>query len=119
MSGKIRTLALVLVLAGLLANAAHALPGTGGFPVPDRGGFTAVLWNWLSRLTAIWGKEGSQMDPNGQPQGDDSGSQMDPDGQPLSGVTTKAGSSMDPDGKPQVPPPPSTGDAGSQMDPNG
>lgn len=103
MSGKIRTLALVLVLAGLLANAAHALPGA-GFPVPDRGGLTAVLWSWLSRLTAIWEKEGSSMDPNGQP---------------LSGVTTKAGSQMDPDGKPQVPPPPSTGDAGSSMDPNG
>ncbi|HYO15404.1 MAG TPA: hypothetical protein VE685_19585 [Thermoanaerobaculia bacterium] len=101
MSGKIRTLALVLVLAGLLANAAHALPGRAGFPVPDRGGLTAVLWSWLSRLTAIWEKEGSSMDPNGQPQGD-------------------AGSQMDPDGKPQgTLPPSSTGEEGSQMDPNG
>lgn len=104
MSGKIRTLAFVLVLAGLLANAAHALPGA-GFPVADRGGLTVVLWSWLSRLTAIWEKEGSQMDPNGQP---------------LSGVTNKAGSSMDPDGQPQsVQPPSSTGDTGSSMDPNG
>jgi hypothetical protein len=104
MSGKIRALALVLVLAGLLANAAHALPGA-GFPVPDRGGLTAVLWNWLSRLTEIWEKEGSSMDPNGQP---------------LSGVTNKEGSQMDPDGKPRpVQPPSSTGDAGSSMDPNG
>lgn len=87
MSGKIRTLALVLVLAGLLANAAHALPGGAGFPVPDRGGLTAVLWSWLSRLTAVWEKEGSSMDPDGQPQGalpagstGEEGSQMDPNG---------------------------------------
>lgn len=116
MSGKIRTLALVLVLAGLFASAAHALPGA-GFPVPDRGGLTAVLWSWLSRLTAAWEKAGSSMDPNGQPQGD-AGSQMDPNGQPLSGVTNKEGSQMDPDGKPQGVLPP-TGEEGSQMDPNG
>ncbi|RPH55728.1 hypothetical protein EHM82_04755 [bacterium] len=101
MSGKIRAIALVLVLAGLLANAAHALPGGAGFPVPDRGGLTAVLWSWLHRLTAVWEKEGSSMDPNGQPQGD-AGSQMDPNGQPLSalpaGSTGEAGSSMDPNG---------------------
>lgn len=87
MSGKIRTLALVLVLAGLPANAAHALPGGAGFPVPDRGGLTAVLWSWLSRLTAVWEKEGSSMDPDGQPPSalpagstGEEGSQMDPDG---------------------------------------
>jgi hypothetical protein len=113
MSGKIRTTALVLILAGLLAPAAYALPRGAAFPVTHRDGLTAVLWSWLSRVTAIWEKEGSSMDPNGQPQSD-AGSQMDPNGQP------KEGSQMDPDGKPQsVPPPSSTTDAGGDMDPNG
>lgn len=100
MSGKIRTLALVLVLAGLLAPAAHALPRGAAFPVPEPGGLATVLWSWLSRLAAVREKAGSSMDPNGQP---------------------KAGSSMDPDGQPQgaLPPGSTTTEAGSDMDPNG
>jgi hypothetical protein len=90
MSGKIRITALVLILAGLLAPAAHSVP-RGAFPVTDTDSLTAVLWSWLNRLTAIWEKEGSSMDPNGQPQSD-AGSQMDPNGQP------KEGSQMDPNG---------------------
>jgi hypothetical protein len=99
MSGKIRTAALVLVLACLLAPSAHALPGRA--PFPAGAGFTDLFWGWLSRLVAVWEKEGSSMDPDGHKEG----SQMDPDGQ-------KEGSSMDPNGQPH-------NDAGSQMDPNG
>jgi hypothetical protein len=86
MSGKIRITALVLLLAGLLAPAAHAIP-RGAFPVTDTDGLTADLWNWLNRLTAIWEKEGSQMDPNGKPQS-----------VPPPSSTTEAGSDMDPNG---------------------
>ena len=92
MPGKIRTAALVLLLAGLLAPAASALPRGAAFPaVPGGDGLTAVLWGWLSRAAAIREKEGSSMDPDGQPKSD-AGSQTDPDGAP------KEGSSMDPNG---------------------
>lgn len=113
MSGKIRTTALVLLLAGLLAPAASALPRGAAFPVTHRNDLTAVFWSWVSRVTAIWEKEGSSMDPNGQPLSD-AGSSMDPNGTP------KEGSQMDPNGKPlSALPPSSTTEAGGDMDPNG
>lgn len=110
MSRKIRTAALILLLAGLLTATANALPrgARSSFPLSDSGSFVTVLWDWMASLFAgSQEKEGSSMDPDGQPT-NKAGSSMDPDGQP----TTDAGSQMDPDGDP-------TTEAGSDMDPNG
>lgn len=108
MSGKIRTAALVLLFAGLFTTNASALPRSASFPLSDSGSFVTVLWDWMASLFGgSQEKEGSSMDPNGQPT-NKAGSSMDPDGQP----TTDAGSGMDPNGQP-------TSNAGSQMDPNG
>lgn len=110
MSGKIRTAALALLLAGLLTTTANALP-RGARPslsLSDSGSFVISLWDWMASLFAgSQEKEGSSMDPNGQTT-NKAGSSMDPNGQPAS----DAGSSMDPDGQP-------TSDAGSHMDPDG
>jgi hypothetical protein len=61
--------------------------------------FPDTLWRWLAGnapgLAALWGKAGSEMDPDG----------------------VKAGGEMDPDGR--VIPSPATADAGVEMDPNG
>lgn len=110
MSGKIRTAALALLLAGLLTTTANALPRGAGssFSLSESGSFVSVLWDWMvSFFAGIQEKEGSSMDPDGQPT-NKAGSHMDPDGQP----TPDAGSSMDPNGQP-------ASDAGSQMDPDG
>jgi hypothetical protein len=110
MSGKIRTVALILLLAGLFTATANALPrgARSSFPLSDSGSFVTTLWGWMASFFAgSQEKEGSSMDPNGNPT-TNAGSQMDPDGQPR----TNAGSSMDPDGDP-------TTEAGSDMDPNG
>jgi hypothetical protein len=109
MSGKIRTAALALLLAGLLTTTANALPrgARPSFPLSDSGSFVTVLWDWMaSLLVGVQEKEGSSMDPDGQPT--KAGSQMDPNGQPI----PNAGSQMDPDGDP-------TTEAGSSMDPDG
>lgn len=110
MSGKIRTTALILLLAGLFTTTANALPrgARPSSPLSDSESFVIILWDWMASLFAgSQEKEGSSMDPNGQPT-NKAGSQMDPNGQPAS----DAGSGMDPNGQP-------TSDAGSQMDPDG
>jgi hypothetical protein len=56
-------------------------------------------------LTAIWEREGSSLDPNGQPRPNEGGS-LDPDGS-----TADNGGSLDPSG--------STADEGSSLDPSG
>ena len=95
---RFRSIALVLVLLILSSAAAYARPLTGQF-APEN--LLSGFWN---RLVSVflpvppadpgasphsrWEKEGSSMDPNGQPQngtvsGDptsDAGSQMDPNG---------------------------------------
>jgi hypothetical protein len=96
MSGKIRTAALALLLAGLLTATANALPRGAGssFSLSESESFVSILWDWMASFFAgIQEKEGSSMDPNGQPR-TNAGSHMDPDGDP----TTDAGSQMDPDG---------------------
>ena len=111
MSGKIRTTAFALLFAAtLFATTANALPRGARFPLSlSDSGFATFLWDWMTSLFVAGpqDKEGSSMDPDGQP-GNKAGSHMDPDGQPTPGE----GSSMDPNGGP-------TTDAGSQMDPNG
>jgi len=106
MSSRTFRLVVVLVLVstlGLTSGAAQALPLSGGYP-GSRVEIFALLRDWLAGgpvagLVSLLTKEGSQMDPNGQP--------------------TKAGSSMDPNGNPPPTAPGVTGDAGSQMAPNG
>ena len=102
MSRKIRCLAAVLALALLTAGAAQARPP---HVQPRSSGFFNAVWQWLAgryapRLTAIWEKEGSCMDPDG--------------------LINKAGGDMDPDGRalPSLSPLPST-EEGCSMDPNG
>lgn len=110
MSGKLRTTAFALLLATLFATTANALPRGARLSLPlSDSSFVTVLWDWMTSLFAARPeeKEGSSMDPNGQP-GNKAGSSMDPNGQPTPG----AGSQMDPNGAP-------TTDAGSHMDPNG
>ena len=106
MSAKTFRLVVVLVLVsilGLTSGAAQALPLSGGYP-GSRLEIFAVLRDWLAGgpvagLMSLLTKEGSQMDPNGQP--------------------IKAGSQMDPNGNPIPPAPVVNGDEGSQMDPDG
>ncbi|MEA2603138.1 MAG: hypothetical protein QOF89_4130 [Acidobacteriota bacterium] len=90
MPRKIRCLAAVLVLALLTAGAAQA---RSPHVQPGSSGFFDTLWQWLAGrygpgLMAIWEKEGSSMDPNGQAR---------PPLAPLPG--TAAGSDMDPNGR--------------------
>jgi hypothetical protein len=88
MSRKIRCLAAALALALVTAGAAQARSLHPRSPSP---GFFDALWQWLARhapgLTAVWEKEGSSMDPNGQPlhplapsPTTDEGGDMDPNG---------------------------------------
>lgn len=110
MSQKIRTLALILLLAGLFTATANALPrgARSSFSLSDSGSFVTILWDWMASLfVGSQEKEGSSMDPDGQST-NKAGSHMDPNGQP----TPDAGSQMDPNGDP-------TTEAGSDMDPNG
>jgi|GEM_PF-1359554 len=98
MSQKIRSAALVLVLSVLFASSAYALPPVHAAGGSRSEGFLAAAWSWFASfvlpaapagtpgLTAIWEKEGSSMDPNGQMNtfspnaGIDLGSSMDPNG---------------------------------------
>lgn len=110
MSGKIRTTAFALLLATLFVTTANALPWEARLSLPlSDSGFASVLWDWMTSLFAAGPqeKEGSSMDPNGQPTNKE-GSSMDPDGQPK----PNAGSQMDPNGDPTI-------EAGSHMDPDG
>lgn len=98
MSRKIRLAALVLVLSTLFVSSAYALPPVHAAGGPQHQGFLAAAWSWLASfvlpdapahtpgLTAIRGKAGSQMDPNG------------PTSNFSSNATTDLGSSMDPNG---------------------
>lgn len=77
MSQKIRSAAFVLVLSALFVSSAYALPPVHtASPRPEA--FLAAAWSWFASLVlpvapgrtpelmAIWGKEGSSMDPNGK-----------------------------------------------------
>ena len=88
MSRKSRCLAAALALALLTAGAVQARPLP---PESSSIGFFDALWQWLAThapgLTAVWEKEGSDMDPDGRtlhlptpPPTTDAGSDMDPDG---------------------------------------
>ncbi|MEA2602757.1 MAG: hypothetical protein QOF89_3749 [Acidobacteriota bacterium] len=89
MSRKIRCFAAALVLAMLTSGAAQA---RSSHIRPGSPGFFDALWQWLAGryapgLTAIWGKEGSSMDPDGRARpplvplpGTDAGGDMGPDG---------------------------------------
>jgi len=93
MSRNVRSIAFALLLILVSASAAQALPRSGSAPGSDL--FDRFL-SWIGTLfspaapdlTAVWEKAGSQMDPNGQPQNNntspapnsDEGSQMDPNG---------------------------------------
>ena len=94
MSRNVRSIALALLLVLVSASAAQALPLKGA--APGRG-LVDRVWSWIETLLSpgtpdlapIWEKAGSQMDPNGDPQGStwpapttDEGSQMDPNGHP-------------------------------------
>ncbi|HSF43208.1 MAG TPA: hypothetical protein VLT87_25635 [Thermoanaerobaculia bacterium] len=96
MSGKLRTTAFALLLATLFATTANALPREARLSLPlSDSGFVTVFWDWMTSLFAAGPqeKEGSSMDPDGQPV-PAAGSQMDPNGDP----TTEAGGDMDPNG---------------------
>ena len=88
MSRKIRRLAAALGLALLTAGVAQARPL---HPESASPGFFDALWQWLAGhapgLTAIWEREGGDMDPNGRtlqlpapPPTTDAGGDMDPNG---------------------------------------
>ena len=119
---KHRTTAVCLLAVGLLALAplsAHAAP-----LAPAQGG----MWSWIFELpsvvtagwNSIWQREGSSIDPYGQPMPE--GSSTDPNGRPAPGaaVVQEVGSSTDPAGQP-VPPGAGAGtrDIGHIVDPNG
>ncbi|MBW8876217.1 MAG: hypothetical protein JF614_14720 [Acidobacteria bacterium] len=88
MSRKIRCLAAALALALVTAGTVQARSLHPESPNP---GFFDALWQWLARhapgLTAVWEKEGGDMDPNGRtlhlpapPPATDAGGDMDPNG---------------------------------------
>jgi hypothetical protein len=88
MSRNVRTIAFALLLVLVSASAAQALP-LGEGPGSN---LVSRVWSWIETLlspnvTSVWEMEGSQMDPNGEPQNNnlpepntDAGSQMDPNG---------------------------------------
>jgi hypothetical protein len=88
MSRNVRSIAFALLLVLVSASAAQALPLGEG---PGSSLVSRVL-SWIEALlspalTSVWETEGSQMDPNGEPQNNnwpapttDEGSQMDPNG---------------------------------------
>jgi hypothetical protein len=88
MSRNVRTIAFALLLVLVSASAAQALPLGEG----PGNSLVSRLLSWFGTLlspglTSVWGKAGSQMDPNGEPQNNtlpepitDAGSDMDPNG---------------------------------------
>jgi hypothetical protein len=104
MSRSLRTILVLLLAATLATTAVLADPLRGAQPrrsavaVSDPMDLAARLWSWLAR---VWGKNGSQADPDG--------------------VTTKNGHQVDPSGNGSQSPAPVTanGDNGYQIDPNG
>ena len=86
MSRNVRSIAFALLLVLVSASAAQALPLGEG---PGSGLLSRML-SWMETLlspASVWEAAGSQMDPNGEPQNNNS---LDP--------TTDAGSQMDPNG---------------------
>lgn len=89
MSRNVRSFVVALVLALGMAVAAEALPPRAR---PVERGLLVQAWSWIGSvlsLTPVWEKEGSSMDPNGEPRpntwdtpSSDEGSQMDPNGTP-------------------------------------
>ena len=90
MSRNVRSIALALLLVLVSASAAQALPLKG---VAPGSGLVDRVWSWIETLlspgmpdlTTVWERAGSDMDPNGKPQGNtwpepttDEGSDMDP-----------------------------------------
>ena len=120
---KHRTTAVCLLAAGLLALAplsAHAAP-----LAPAEGG----MWSWVFELpsvvtagwNSIWQREGSSIDPYGQPVAP-VGSSTDLAGRPAPGaaVVQEVGSSTNPDGQPVAPEAGAgTRDIGHVIDPAG
>lgn len=88
MSRNVRSIALALLLVLVSASAVQALP----LVEAPRSGLIDRVLSWIGTLlspglTPTWEREGSQMDPNGEPQDDtlpppasDEGSSMDPNG---------------------------------------
>jgi hypothetical protein len=88
MSRNVRSIAFALLLVLVSASAAQALPLGEG----PGSGLVSRMLSWIETLlspvlTSVWETEGSQMDPNGEPQNNnwpapttDEGSQMDPNG---------------------------------------
>lgn len=114
MSHKVRTLVTLALLALLVSGPAAALPLGARTPSIQATSILSGAWDWFSSLVSgLWGKAGSQMDPNGPPAPGEAGSSMDPDGTPAPG---EAGSQMDPDGLNATG---CTTEAGGTMDPNG
>lgn len=115
MSQKIRSTVAFLAILVLSAGAVSALPMAA---VPyEPSGLVTAAWGWLTslagRVGGLWEKEGSSMDPNGQPgpgSPNKAGADMDPNGLNATPCptgttttstctpTTAAGSDMDPDG---------------------
>lgn len=82
MSRKLRTTASALLLALLFAATANALPREARLSLSlSDSSFVTVLWDWMTSLftAAPLDKEGSSMDPNGNP-AVDAGGDMDPNG---------------------------------------
>lgn len=80
MSRSLRFLATLLVLVGLTAGAAQALPSRPAFAVPEAGNVLDAAWNWLvSRFRPVE-PQSSRQDISQQQK---SGCGMDPDGKPL------------------------------------
>lgn len=88
MSRNIRSIAFAVLLVLVSASAAQALP----LVEAPRSGILDRVLSWIGTLlspglTPVWEMEGSQMDPNGDPQNN-----------PLPPPTAEEGSSMDPNG---------------------
>lgn len=73
---KVGMLALVLALTLLAAGVAQARPLAGSARASETQGLVARLWDWIESLfqgqtpsknqpKAIWGQDGSHLDPNG------------------------------------------------------
>lgn len=114
----IRRIAAATTLSSLLLAAAPALAAPGA--VKERGAPRGIAsaWSWwapawVSNLVRAALKEGSSIDPNGQPKATlDEGPGIDPDGHPNAALD--AGPGFDPDGHPKA-----TLDIGPGIDPNG
>jgi len=94
MSRKLLRVLAVLSLVTLSTATVHA----SGRSLTSGESAVMSVWEWIAGwlhdgtgLSAVWGEEGSSMDPNGTKT--DAGNQMEP-----SGLKTDEGSQMDPNG---------------------